>query len=410
MKISKRLTALFRTLIRSLRCRPTLRAERQEEPTGVEASGHPESLNGASVSPCLHSISVAESETGLENLPDDVMAKILSKLALQDPCSFLKATCAVKSFQTLASDRQLRLWERIVHGNAQLPVDEPETKVLEEVVRCFGGFEGLARARWEKRTSPENLAPRTAGIFKVFKARPQTLFLLLLRSFRGDLIMWSVARVKGRLLKPVQEQAGQSGVRLHTTIQRLPQNKLMNFGVAEVCKKGPGMEDKDLENPRAGAGVLFMEMYVVLVNRAAKPLYMSGPGAIPLRLCRELTVEERQVLLFTGAKIHSGSLEHGVLSTGEVGVGARILADVDLPGEGNSDDVLMVQEAGGRVLEMMISRWRMQLFLYCSVEASKDSADVDGIHWNSSKHNYDWIWERMLSIPQWWREYIVTIS
>lgn len=82
-------------------------------------------------------------------LPDDILASVLSKLALQDPPSLLAATCACKTLRFLALFKSPP-WKQAFYGFLQEPEDKPEVEALETVVRRFGGNRHLVRARWAR--------------------------------------------------------------------------------------------------------------------------------------------------------------------------------------------------------------------------------------------------------------------
>lgn len=166
-------------------------------------------------------------------LPDDLFALVLTKLALQDPGALLAASCACKAFRFAASSKS-PLWKQAFYGCLQEPRENPEEEALQTVVRRFGGYKHLVRARWARERAPklfekqdgmatlQRIAAKLASekirnVHILEGERPVTRmeeledlaenfktsymsFLFLIRTLEGRLFMWGTATEHARNL------------------------------------------------------------------------------------------------------------------------------------------------------------------------------------------------------------------
>jgi hypothetical protein len=127
-------------------------------------------------------------------LPVELIAKIMSTLAREEPSSFLKAVCACKPFHHVATLHP-QLWEEAFYGPVQPTQDNREARALVEAVERFGGFELLVRARWKTRAvsnGPESEQVDRLEAKSVNKC-PAASFLFLNRDLKGRLFMWGIS-------------------------------------------------------------------------------------------------------------------------------------------------------------------------------------------------------------------------
>jgi hypothetical protein len=140
-----------------------------------------------------------EGDTGslILALPDDLIVNVHSKLASQDPLSWLRSQCACKGFHKVALQNP-HLWEVAFYGSLNLPLSsELRIQRLKATVEAFGGYKKVVQARWAKKRSvvTANEAPWVLLDVKVEHVCVHFDFLLLGR-FQEKLIFWSV--VEGR--------------------------------------------------------------------------------------------------------------------------------------------------------------------------------------------------------------------
>lgn len=118
----------------------------------------------------------------LASLPDEILAQILSKLALQDPPSLLAAACTSKAFYRHVSPADSFLWKEALFGQWP-PLDEGSKgwEELNKLVEGFGGYKQLVLARFAKQRK---------GIES--GATQQLNFLLLVRTLgHGRVFLWA---------------------------------------------------------------------------------------------------------------------------------------------------------------------------------------------------------------------------
>jgi hypothetical protein len=187
--------------------------------------------------PCSDGLSEAltAEPTALLKLPDDLLFRVLSKLALQDPSSLLVAACACKAFHTIATDPQSPLWKEAFYGPLRQPPDTPEAKALEEAVQSFGGYRRLVRARWSKRTSDSQQDDHWDSKCPAeVEPGAETSFLFLVRTLKGRLMLWGVG------VEEVSEFDSRARyvpiLSVKASLHPLLQKEHMEEEVAKVCQ------------------------------------------------------------------------------------------------------------------------------------------------------------------------------
>jgi hypothetical protein len=127
-------------------------------------------------------------------LPDELIAKIMSTLAREEPSSFFKAACACKHLHRVPILHP-ELWKEEFYGPVQPTQDNCEAKALVEAVERFGGYQRLVRAHWETRALSNG--PRSEQVDRPeaesVSECPAASFLFMLRDLKGRLFMWSIS-------------------------------------------------------------------------------------------------------------------------------------------------------------------------------------------------------------------------
>lgn len=136
------------------------------------------------------------------DLPDEALFNIFSKLALQDPATLLAASAACKNFHTVASSHA-SLWRSAFYGLSDPPdSQEPEAAAFQDVVKHFGGYETLVRARWAKQASARKkteLACFEESLTKLqIGSQYDVRLLVFLRTTQGRLCLYGEGQASCR--------------------------------------------------------------------------------------------------------------------------------------------------------------------------------------------------------------------
>lgn len=133
----------------------------------------------------------------MESLPNDVVLVVLHKLAIQDPRSLLRATCACKMFHREAENNRV-IWKDAFFGRDSSSGDHCKDESIEAEILAVGGYEQLVKAWWALpgRSSTEQkqgagsvagsaVRDSSAGEYKLNK------LLFVLRE-KGRLLLWGL--------------------------------------------------------------------------------------------------------------------------------------------------------------------------------------------------------------------------
>ncbi|GAQ77911.1 hypothetical protein KFL_000050470 [Klebsormidium nitens] len=184
----------------------------------------------------------AENGSALHELPLDVLAIILSKLAVQDPPSFIDATYACRTFQNIASDEQLSLWKKMFHEREQFPAECSEAKAFEDAIKGFSGYRNLVIVRWEKQKKKELSSVKSKSAEG--NACPQIRLLFLVKSLQKRIILWGVANQEAMEPGPVRQRTLGSNQEtafdfnsLESRLKLASRNAGMELGLANISTK-----------------------------------------------------------------------------------------------------------------------------------------------------------------------------
>ncbi|GAQ89680.1 hypothetical protein KFL_005500030 [Klebsormidium nitens] len=83
----------------------------------------------------------------MESLPGDVFFVVLHKLAVQDPRSLLRVTCACKTFHREAEHNRA-IWKDAFFGRDSRCGEHCKDESVEAEVLALGGYKQLVKARW----------------------------------------------------------------------------------------------------------------------------------------------------------------------------------------------------------------------------------------------------------------------
>lgn len=381
MQIGTRLTELlgaFNTLV----CSGQRAKARKQAATGsLEGNGYSDVLNGPCLLPSAESSRKAKSKTRtLEQLPHDILGIILSKLAFQDPASFIDATYACRVFEALASDRRLDLWKRICHSHSQPLGDTEKARAFKIAVCSFGGYESVVKARWNERTPADRSAFRKMRSFLGSKRSPPTRTLFLVRSPQGELLMWAV--FKNGITDPSAGINWSFGMK--APLQLLMESSGIEEGIAGLLN---GDHRASIIKDQHGSAVL-LESYLQLISGASAPVFLRGPDAIRFQLFEPLAYDAGKMIGFNGAKIIS---EHAACRlAGNVSVSFFVSADLDI-----SSNIGGQKEENG-TLQVRSSNWRFR-FKVCYFI---DPADIARKFVDKSLR-CDWPWRLMIDSSGW---------
>ncbi|GAQ92358.1 hypothetical protein KFL_009920020 [Klebsormidium nitens] len=135
----------------------------------------------------------------METLPSDVVSVVLHKLAVQDPRSLVRATCACKTFHREVEQNR-GVWKDAFFGRDSSFGDHCKDENIEAEILALGGYEQLVKVRWDvpgKFLSRQKQGPRSVtgngGSVRDSSDREFHLnkILVVLRE-EGRLLLWGL--------------------------------------------------------------------------------------------------------------------------------------------------------------------------------------------------------------------------